>query len=79
MAGRHEFVPIPLPSQIDCEEVSNYSHAAQIKAHHQTAIAGWDKPAGLHKREKVPIDASKKLRKIAAATLASLQYHPLGH
>jgi hypothetical protein len=79
MAGRHEFVPTPPLSQTDCEEVSNYDHAAQLKAHHEMAIAGWNKPAGIHKREKTPMQPSNKLRKIAAATLSLVEHPRLGH
>ncbi len=73
MTGRHEFVPIHNPSQTDCEEVSNYNYVAQLKAHHDAAISGWDKPSGIHKLEKPAKPAIVSPRDLALAALTSLK------
>ena len=79
MAGRHEFKPVRNLSPTSGEEVSNYDYSAQLKAHHEAAMAGWNKPAGLHKRESVVTAASNRpARKIASTILTSLLPPHLG-
>ena len=67
MTARHKYEPSPEelqqlrgPSDVDCDD-STYVYIKALELHHASTIAGWDKPEGLHKAERVtPTPLSKK-------------------